>query len=220
MITERIRPLATPLAGEAGERPLLAAWILVILSFHVPLLPVVPLLGYVVRVLESGADGDATLPPFASDVAGLVAGGVAAAALCVAYLALPTVLLAATLEAVASAPSPPSGFGPAVALLGGVTAVLLVALAAAYCCSIALVRYARERRLRAALDLRAIAGLAVRVDVFVGWVTGVAGVGIGGALASALLAVPRIGPVLAALALAYAVLLASVWMGRGTGRVA
>lgn len=218
MVSNRLERFAYPITGEARERPLLACWVLVLLGFLVPFVPLIPLFGYLVRVLVRSADGDTECPPFLTDGFELIRLGVGATVVLVCYLVVPLVLLLVTINGVLESSRALEGFTRTVIALSGSTVVLLLSLLAAYVLPLALTHYGRERRLRAAFDRSAISSLARRLNVFVGWVTALVVLTVGGAIGNALVTVSRVGPVLAALALAYTVVLASHHVGYAIAR--
>ena len=90
-----------PIAGDAAERPLLAVWLLLALSVVVPVLPAVPVVGYLVRVLAATERGE-SIPPFLAEPRTLARRSVGGAVVSLAYLGVPFAALLVTLLSVAT----------------------------------------------------------------------------------------------------------------------
>lgn len=217
MSRDVVKTLAYPVAGETVERPLLAGWILVLLGFLVPILPLIPFLGYLVRVLVSSGAGDTGSPPFMGDGPDTIRLGVSAAAISVVYLAIPVGLLVVTVYGLIESPRVPRDFAGTLIFFSGTTVVLILSLLASYLLPVALTAYGRERRLGAAFDYRTVGHLARSIDVFVGWAIAVAIAAVGAEVGLALLDLSALGPVLAALVFAYTAILTFHCLG---GRIA
>ncbi|WP_137284503.1 DUF4013 domain-containing protein [Halorussus salinisoli] len=131
-----------------------------LLAAFVPVVPLVPVAGYLVRVLDHAARTDRPTfrddasPPSFGGVRSLFADGLAAAAIVVAYLSVPLVVLVVTARGVGLAAVGAGGPNPAVGVgfLAGSTVTILLALAFAYPLPAALTAYARTRSLRAAFE--------------------------------------------------------------------
>lgn len=216
---DRFGTLRYPVSGARSERPLLACWILVSLGFLVPVLPLIPFVGYLVRVLVSSARGDRDPPAFLADVSGLVRLGVGGSVVIVGYLAVPLVLLLVTVNGALGFAGELDGFVESLLFFSGSTIVLLVSLLAVYLLPVALISYGRARRLRAAVDRATVLSLPRRLNVFVGWAIGFTVVSVGAGVATAVFGFSRLGPVLAALVITYTLVLASQYIGRAVARV-
>jgi hypothetical protein len=209
--------LTYPVAGETAERPLLLGWILVLLGSLVPVFPQVVFLGYLVRVLASSASG-AESPPSVGAVPALVRRGAGGTAIAVAYLALPAVVLAVTFRGITGSPRVPNGLAGTLVFSAGTTTVLCLALLSSYLLPIALTVYGREGRVRAAFETGQLRVLATAGAVFVGWTVALVLVAAGAALARVVVDVARLGPVLAALLVAYTAIVACHRIGISIAR--
>lgn len=209
--------LSYPVAGETAERPLLLGWILVLLGFLVPVLPLVVFLGYLVRVLASSASG-AESPPSVGAVPALVRRGVGGTVIAVAYLALPAVVLAVTFRGLTGSPRVPTGLAGTLVFSAGTTTVLCLALLSSYLLPVALTAYGRTGRLRAAFETDRLRVPATAGGVFVGWTVALVFVAVGAALSRAVVDVARVGPVIAALVVAYTATVACRRIGVGIAR--
>lgn len=209
--------LGYPVAGERGEQPLLACWILVLASFVVPVLPLVPVVGYLVRVLVAGADDDAA-PAFLAAPVALLRRGVGGLLVAVASLLVPAIAVVVTVYGAAEGRTVTDPtFATGIAFYAGSTAVLCLALAGAYLCPVALYGYGRTGSLRGAVDVGAIRRVGGHAAYFTRWATGLVVLLVASAVASAALGIPRAGPVVAALLASYGAVLATHLWGRGIG---
>lgn len=214
-----VSTLRYPVAGEERERPLLALWILVLAGFVVPLVPLVPVVGYLIRVLDA-SDRGAPAPALFEDAWTLLRRGVGGTGLAVGFLAGPFLALLVTVYGAMFGAGAFAAGGPSTLLVAaGSVVVLLFAVLGGYLLPIALFRYGRTGSLRAAVEARWLRGAATHGAYFAGWILGAAVAAAGAGLARALLSVPRVGPVLAALVLAHvAVVTCHLW-GRALARV-
>ncbi|WP_117595187.1 DUF4013 domain-containing protein [Haloprofundus halophilus] len=168
MLRESLR---YPLGGDgAAERIIVGGGLHVVTAF-VPLVPLILVFGYLVRVLDHVGDGPAAFrdgtPPGFGDWRALVVDGVKATLVILCYVAGPLVVLLVTLGG-ASELSPETLAGTAsIAVLAGSTAALLAALGVAYLLPAALAGYARERRVRAAFDRSLLRTTATDARYFV-----------------------------------------------------
>ena len=207
------------MSGDAVERPLLLAWILIALSFLVPLLPLIPLLGYLGTVVAASARGDGVVPPIPG-ARSLLFDGVRATAVVLAFLLIPVAaLLVTVIAALEGSPSRTDEFVGGLFVYGASTAALVGFLAGAYLCPVALARLGTDDSLRAAFDGSALAEAGGHAAYFLGWVVGFVAFVALGLVATALVSVPRLGPLLAALVLAYGSVLACHVWGRSLARV-
>lgn len=210
--------LAYPVGGAAGERPVLAGWILILLAFLVPVLPLIPLLGYLVAVLAASERGD-DAPPFLARPRHLLWRGLLATVVLAVYLAIPAIVLVVTVfGAVTVGGLRDAGFVATVTIYAGSTAVLTLSLAGLYLCPVGLGRLGAEGRLRAAFDGAALRSVGGHAAYFVAWVVGALVLGFAGLVATTALSITRLGPVVASLVLAYGSILAVHLWGRGLAR--
>lgn len=216
--------LARPFRGPGAERPVLATWLCLLaatLAAVVPLLPLLvllPVAGYAVRALVAGAAGDPA-PRLLTDPGALLKTGLGAVAVAVAYLAIPAVVLAVTVTGLRSAPAVATDDLLTLGLVAaGSTTVLFTALVGAYLFPVALTAYGRDGTLRAAVDAGRLRRTGAHWAYFVDWTTAAVALGVAGALARAVWSIPRVGPLAGTAVLAYALLLACHWWGRGVGR--
>lgn len=200
--------LSYPVQGEHAETALLAAWIC---SFAhavvVPVLALVPLLGYAATVVGDGGDA----PPAFLDRA-VLARGLGGSVLALAYGAVPAAIGLVTFRLLAGTAREPAGVEPLV-ILAGSTAVLFFLAAGGYLLPIALGNYARTGSLRA--GFAGLATVGTHAAYFVGWCSGIAlflsGIAAGAALAD-LGGLPAVAGSLVA---AYATIAGSRRIGRG-----
>lgn len=211
--------LRYPVGGPGQERPLLASWILVLVSFLVPLVPLVPVLGYLVAVIDA-SDRDEAAPAFLLEPWLLLRRGVGATLLAVVFLAGPFIALAITVYgATFGVQAVEPGTTPTLIVYAGSTVVLTFALVGAYLLPVALFRYGRTGSLRAAFSRKWHRGAATHGAYFAGWTLGAVLLFLGIALAVGLAPIDPVGPILAALALAHASILACHVWGRALARV-
>jgi len=200
-----------PLRGPGGVETVLLGGGLHLLAAFLPIVPYVPVVGYLLAVaLHTARDHDAgrhgapalvTLPPTRGQLRRLFADGLRGTLVTVGYLAVPTTIVAVTLRGVGqlgAATDAAGGAGLSVGGLsaGGTAAVLVggtaaLVSAAVFCYPIpaVLTAVARRRRLRAAVDRDLLRAVATDARYFVGWTTGVATVALGAAVAAELRAV-------------------------------
>lgn len=207
-------PLGFPFRGSRPEGPVIAGWVLLLANALVPVVPLVPLAGYLLRVLGASAREEDAPPPAVEDLAGVVGDGLATFAVAAVYLLVPVVVLVVSAGGVLLGDPPEPGPASSLLVLAGTTTVLALAVLGAYLLPVGLVGVATGG-LRAALDpgrARAVGGHAA---YFVGWVRGAVALAAGAGLASLLGAVPVLGRVLPSLALAYALIVTARLWGRG-----
>lgn len=183
--------LGYPLRGDRGDaaETLAVGGGLHLLAAFVPLLPLVAVLGYLVRVFREADDATGDPATFRSPggVAGLralVRDGLLGAVVVVAYTAVPVAVLLVTFYGLLDGAVPLAGGGRFVLLAGG-TATLFVAVAFAYPLPAALAALARSG-LRAALSPSTLRPAVTTGRYFYAWCVGAAVLGVGGALAPAL----------------------------------
>ncbi|MFB6268619.1 MAG: DUF4013 domain-containing protein [Halobacterium sp.] len=175
-------PLRYPFRGQRGVDTLLAGGALHLLSVYVPVLPLVPVLGYLVVVLGETSRRDShhrydELPPF-GDLKRVLRRGVGGSVVVAAFLLPATLTLLVTVAGLSQAPIYPEdvSIGTSLGFVAGSTASLLLAVVFLYLLPAALANYAAEQRVRAAFDrsvlVRAARDAAYFYDVVVGLVAG------------------------------------------------
>ncbi|MBO4248631.1 DUF4013 domain-containing protein [Halomicrobium sp. IBSBa] len=215
-----MRPSTTaatyPIAGDARERPLLAVWLSLALSFVVPVVPLLPVVGYVVRALTASERGDA-LPPFLADGRTLLRQSVGGSVLCVFFLGLPLAALLVTVYGVvtldASAGDLPTG-----RILAGSTATLFVGLLGLYLLPIALTVYGQTGSLREAFSIAPFRSIGGHGAYFFGWTLGFVALTVTLGIGGSLLTFSRVGPLLGTFVFAYGFLVATYLWGRAIAR--
>lgn len=207
---------ASPIDGEAAERPLLAVWLALALSLIVPLLPLFPVVGYLVHALAATERGDG-FPAFFQDTRGLLRRSFAGSLCCLLFLGLPLVALLVTVNGIVTMDAG-AGDVPTVQFLAGSTATLLAALLGFYLLPIALTTYGREQSLRRALSLGSFRDVGGHGAYFFGWTIGCAALTLAAGLAGGLFSVPQLGPLLGTLVLAYGILVTVGIWGRSIAR--
>lgn len=208
--------LRYPIAGPVGERPLLATWIALALALFVPLLPLLPVVGYLVRTLVASERGE-SLPPFLTDASTLLRRSAGGAALCLLFLGPPLAAMVVTIYGVIFSTTGGGGV-PTVRILAGSTAVLLVGLVALYLLPIALTTYGQSGSLRSAVSLSSLRSVGGHGAYFVGWTVGCVALCFAAALGRVLYVIPSVGPLLGMLPIAYGLLVTGHVWGRGIGR--
>lgn len=213
MVGDWLATLTYPVAGDRAERPLLSCWVALLLAAIVPVVPLIPVAGYLLRVLDA-AENDEEAPAFLAEPKALLQRGLGVTALSVVYLAVPVAGLVVTVSGALGRDVAPGGFGTVV-FYAGSTAVLWIALFAAYLLPVALSTYGRTGRLRDGFDTSALRSVGAHGAYFVRWVAGAATFAVAAGVGTASLAVPNLGPVIAAFFLAYGLILTAYVWGRG-----
>ena len=208
--------LRAPIHSDTAERPLLAVWLALALSWIVPVLPLVLVVGYVARALVATERGDG-LPAFFTDGRSLLARSLGGSLLCVVFLGVPALALLVTVYGALWGTSASEGI-PVARLLAGSTAELLFGLVGLYLAPIALTTYGQTGSIRDSLALGTLRSLGGHGAYFFGWTIGCVTLSMAAALASLLTGVPQVGPLLAAFALAYGLLVTTFVWGRAIGR--
>ncbi|WP_123533589.1 DUF4013 domain-containing protein [Halosimplex salinum] len=217
MDVDRYGAVGYPFGGESGERPVVVGWILGMLAFIVPVVPAVPFLGYLVRVVGASERGEPA-PPLGDDLRGLARDSVAAVVVSLGYLVVPFLALAVTIYgAVSSNASADLEFVGALAVYGGSTAVLVLSLLGAYLLPIALAEAASDRPLRSAFARSRVVPVGKHAAYFTRWTAGAVAMSMSISVANLVAAAPRVGPVVAALVLAYGSVVACHLWGRAVG---
>jgi hypothetical protein len=175
-------PLLYPFRGQRGVDTLLVGGALHLLSVYVPVLPLVPVLGYLVVVLGDTSVRDspsryAALPPL-SDGREILRRGVGGAVVLTAFLLPATVTLLVTVAGLSqsSLSADEIGIGTSLGFVTGSTASLMLAVLFLYLLPAALANYVSTGSVRAAFDrevlVRAARHGAYFYDVVLGLVVG------------------------------------------------
>lgn len=195
--------LSYPRDDEDPVRPFLIGSVLVLLSFVIGL-TIIPLYGYLLRVLDAGRTGARGLPEF-DDWEELIIDGLKMFVLNLLYTGIPAVILSAVLGitfffvAVGGVVGRGNDGGTLVLvflLVGGLVSLLafVLVLVAAVMLPAALARMRVEDDFRAALDVRAVFRVAKTgeylVAVVLAWVVGVGFSIVGGLLTIVLIGIP------------------------------
>lgn len=213
------RTLAHPVRGTAGEQPLLAVWVLVLAAMLVPLLPLVPVFGYLVRVLDASAR-EQPAPPLYRDIHSLLVTGFKALLVLLAYLAVPlAVLLVSVYGALSMSTDPSSGLVSTVTFYGGSTAVFCISLVGTYLCPVGLWNLGASSSLRAAFDTASLRRVGGHAAYFASWSVGVVLLVVVLVVAAALGSIPRLGPIVGSLVVAYGSILTVHLWGRSIGEM-
>lgn len=145
----------------------------------------------------------------------MVAGSLGATALCLLFLGPPLVALVVTIYGVLFSSG---GDVPTVRFAAGSTAVLLAGMVGLYLLPITLTTYGREESLRSSLSLASIREVGTHGGYFVGWTIGCVAFSLAASVGSVLFTVPRLGPLLGTLPLAYGLLVTANFWGRAVAR--
>ena len=200
--------LTYPIRGEHGEKAVLSAWLCVFVHvIALPLVALVPLLGYAATVLSRG---DESTPPSFLDRA-VIRRSLGATALTVGYGIVPVGTALVTIFLLVTGDPPTEE--DAIFLLAGSTAALLVLAVYAYFLPIALANYVRAGSLRAGLS--GLVPVAAHAAYFVGWISGIVLFLVGLAASSAFVDLGGPFAVAGSFVGAYATLAASRRIARG-----
>ncbi|GAB3029138.1 DUF4013 domain-containing protein [Natronobiforma cellulositropha] len=201
--------LRYPARGRTGEKAVLAAWLCVFLhAIALPVLALVPLVGYLASVLVAG--GERTPPPVFER--SLLARSLGAAVLTVAYAAGPVAIVLVTVRLLLETAREPTGADVFVVFAGS-TAVLATLAVAAYLLPIALANYATAGSLRAGFST--LSPVATHAGYFVGWCSGLVLALVGVTLSSGLLGASSALTVVGAFVGGYTALVATRRVARG-----
>lgn len=201
--------------SEEATRTVLIGGLLGLFAFL--LVPILPVLGYLVRVLDRTADGDDEAPTF-EDWEALVVDGLKTLAIAIAYLLVPLALVlvfAGGGALVASATSLDS-LGALLALAGSALG-LVAGLAVWYILPAAIARFANDGSLGAAFELRALEPVLRSGAYARGWLYGFVINVVGAAFVGALAAIPILGWIAAPFLAFYVQVAATYAYGRGYG---
>lgn len=187
--------LSYPFKGEnAVGRNLIGG---LLLLFFWLVLPLLAFFGYVVRVLETTADGE-TEPPEFDDWGRLVVDGVKGVVIFVAYGIIPyaILLLVLPLAGVVGLAGSDSGWLLAGGIgITGILGTLLVMVVVQYVLPAALTYFARRGSIGAAFDIGTLSTVVLSWDYFVAWLLPIV-VFIGLAVVGMVLAITVIGLIL------------------------
>lgn len=216
--------------GDEAVETVLIGGILGLLAFL--LIPVIPIAGYLQRVLRRTSDGEPA--PSFDDWGDLFAEGLKAIVVGIAYLLVPAILAVllfgsiafvtvSTSEAVSdpitTAPQATDaiGFFGLLALLAAVFVTFAVGLAAWYALPAALARLAVERRLGSAFEFSELLPVLRSGSYVTGWLTAFVVLVVGGALVGGLASIPFFGWVIAPFVLFYIDVVAYALYGQAYG---
>lgn len=187
--------LGYPLRGDHAVETLLVGGLCHLLAAFVPVVPLVPVVGYLVCALDDRArthrpDLPETTPPTFHDPRTILRRGLGGSLVVVAYLAVPTVVLVVTLggtvsQSLESVP----GVGLSLGFFTASTVTLLVAVLFAYLLPAGLAAYAVGGSLRAGFDPTAVRAVATDARYFVTWGVAVVVLSLAGVLFAPLNAV-------------------------------
>lgn len=174
--------LRYPWTGEKRAETLLVGGVLTLLGFLI--VPVLFVLGYVVRVIRHTAAGDVAEPPSFSEWAELLFDGVAAVLVSLVYVGLPAALVAvSTLVFVVPVSTGSSGSVPgsggvaavvgALFTLGVAVVFLLVLVLSVYLAPAAVAAYARTERFDAAFSPAVLRPVVTGRRYATGWLVAV-----------------------------------------------
>lgn len=180
--------LGYPLRGDRGDaaETLAVGGGLHLLAWFLPVVPLVFVVGYLVRVLRGAGDAAGAPATFRSPgglggVGTLVRDGLLGSVVVAAYALPPVVALAVTFTGIVGGDASLDGFG-SVAVAAGGTATLFVAAGFAYALPAALAAFARTG-LRAAFSPSTLRPVLTSGRYFYAWCVGASALGVGAALA-------------------------------------
>ena len=157
------------------------------------LVPVLPMLGYLVRVLDRTAEGETEAPTF-DDWESLFVDGLKALAIGIAYLLVPLAILLAfvAIGAITTGATNLEALG-AVLILAGLALTLVTGLAIWFVLPAAITRFAREGTMGAAFEFRALEPVLRSGTYARGWLYGFVIMFVGGLIVGGLAAIPILG---------------------------
>ncbi|MEM4782246.1 MAG: DUF4013 domain-containing protein [Halalkalicoccus sp.] len=182
--------------GEHTEEALLIGWICLLAhSLFLPLLALVPALGYLIAVVRATLTERPRLPPVSLRAS--LSEGFAASSICLLYGLVPLSVGAITITLATETTIDPAG-GASILFLTGSTVTLFIVLAGLYFLPIALCRYSTEG-LREALPDPSLVRAGTHAAYFVGWTSALVLFGVGWFAGGVIELLPLAGPVLAPL---------------------
>jgi hypothetical protein len=204
-----------PASGDRSDEVLVGAWALYLLAGLVPVLPLLPYVGYLVRVLAASASRDETAP-VPDDPRALISQGVVVGLVAAAYLAVPVAVTAGTAGGLARAPRPTSLPSTLVVLAGG-SVLLGVVLGFSYLLPASLTAYGVTGDWRRSFDRTALRLAGTHGAYFYRWWLGAVAFVAGTAVAGTLWSLGPVGRAVAPLPAVYCQVLACHLWGVGTG---
>lgn len=202
-----------PFRGERREGPLVTGWVLVLANGLLPVVPLVPLAGYLLRVLCVSAQGHDIPPPFLEDFWALTRTGVGTLLVGTVYLLAPVTLLGLSVHGAATRGVTDLSVSAMFVILAGATATLVLSSVGVYLLPIGLLSYTTGD-LRAAFAPDRLRSVGGDPQYFLGWVLGVVVITAGFVLALTITHLPVVGQLLASLVVAYAALVVARLWGR------
>lgn len=203
---------AYPFRGDDRGDALVAGWALLLAHGILPAVPLVPVFGVLLRVLERSASGIDEPPPVLEDVSGLLRGSLGAVVIATAYAGPPLAYLLAVLHVISGSDTIGQGslLVLVVATVGGIALLI-----GAYLLPVGLLAYASSGSLVAAFDRSRLRRGARSGRYLLGWLAGVVVLDVGGLVAAGMAGRSAFATVLAALVAAYALLVAARLIGLG-----
>lgn len=204
--------LTYPTARDDWLKTVLIGGVLTVFGFL--LVPLVPVYGYLVRVIRHSLAGDPRPPSF-DDWGALFTDGVQFLVVGVVYLIVPGLVGSITVGGSIAAIATGTRSGTVAGLAGlafGLLVTFVLALVFGYLGAAAIVNFVYEERLGAAFDVGAIGEVALSGDYAVAWLLSLV-VFVGAAVVSgALNVVPFLGAIVSAFVVFYAqVVAATLW---------
>jgi len=194
-----------PRTGENYERTLAIGTVLTIFGFL--LIPVLPVLGYLLAVLRRTAKGEVDAPPVFEDWETLFVDGIKVFVVGFVYSIIPAIVLTVFAGGAALAIASGNGMGRAFGALGafgGLLLALVLALAFAYLVPVALVRMALDGRIGSAFAFGEFVPVLTNGRYATGWLLALLVSLVVGAVASLLAAIPILGWIVTAIISFYA----------------
>lgn len=223
--------LIYPVGGPERELPVVTVWVCLLLAVAAPMLRfvnalgllasvlfLVPVAGYLVRLLVASEDGEAA-PRLLDDPTALLRQGLGGLLVSVVYLAVPFLLLLITIYgALYTEQTPDPNAFSSLTVYAGSTAVLVLSLVGAYLLPIALASYGQAASLRAAFSWSRLRPVITRAAYFAGWTGGVGTFGFVTGIAVAIAGAHRGGPIVGTAIVAYTLLFTVHVWGRALAR--
>ncbi|ELZ98068.1 hypothetical protein C440_02433 [Haloferax mucosum ATCC BAA-1512] len=211
-MTRTLEIASYPLRGGHRADALAAVWALLLAHGILPFVPLVTVVGILVRVLAASADGSDGPPSVVRDVTGLLRQSVEAGIVALAYTGPPIAYLLVVLRVVSAA-----GGAAESSLLVLVAATVggIMVLVSAYLLPVALVSYASSTDIRAAFDRSRLRLGARSGRYLMGWLAGIVVLDVGVLAAAWLGGDSAIRAVVGTLVAAYALLVAARLIGLG-----